>query len=174
MPIVLDLSGDTGQWPELQGTIKLYLSRYLHVETNLWLNTQGSYLSSDWRMPAPPLGPTSLIIVELPEPEPPVEPELQASQNSEIEFDNVQTVADTEALEFIEQGPVYPFRHAVLLHQKRRMRSNETHYIDHPMLGLVIRFTPVEQDELEQRALAEREANSVIAAQEGRDQAGNN
>ncbi|MAS25712.1 MAG: hypothetical protein CMH99_10195, partial [Oceanospirillaceae bacterium] len=26
----------------------------------------------------------------------------------------------------------------------RRMRSNELHYIDHPMLGIVIKITPIE------------------------------
>ena len=28
------------------------------------------------------------------------------------------------------------------------MRSNETHYIDHPLLGVVVRFTPVSAEEL--------------------------
>ena len=44
LPIVLDRSGDGGAWPELQGTIKLYVARYLYLETNLWLNTRGEYL----------------------------------------------------------------------------------------------------------------------------------
>ena len=48
----------------------------------------------------------------------------------------------------LEAGPVYPYRHAVLVQQKRRMRSNEVHYIDHPLLGAVIKFTPVTADDL--------------------------
>ncbi len=44
--------------------------------------------------------------------------------------------------------PVYPYRHAVLLDQTRRMRSNETHYIDHPLLGVVIKFTPITAEDL--------------------------
>jgi len=43
----------------------------------------------------------------------------------------------------LETGPVYPYRHAVALQQKRRMRSKEIHYIDHPMLGIIIKFTPL-------------------------------
>ena len=35
-----------------------------------------------------------------------------------------------------------------LLQQKRKMRSNEVHYIDHPMLGLVIKLTPLDADAL--------------------------
>ena len=64
LPIVLDRSGDSQQWPALQGSVRLYLSRYLHIETNLWLNTAGQYLPGTWRMPAPPFGPPSLIIEE--------------------------------------------------------------------------------------------------------------
>ena len=64
LPIVLDESGDDLQWPLLQGTIKLYKSRYLHLETNLWMNTDGEYLHSTWSMPPPPLGPPSVIVEE--------------------------------------------------------------------------------------------------------------
>ena len=35
------------------------------------------------------------------------------------------------------------WRHAVLLSQTRRMRSNEVNYIDHPMFGVVVKVTPV-------------------------------
>jgi hypothetical protein len=151
VPIVLDRSGDTEQWTRLQGTITLYLSRYLHLETNLWLNTQGEYLPGEWRMPAPPLGPPSLIIEELPTP--------QDSPTTWASVDQQTTpVPGTEAdLAELEEdtGPVYPYRHAILLQQKRRMRSTEVHYIDHPRLGVVVKLTPLSTDELETMALAE-------------------
>ena len=84
LPIVLDRSGDGGAWPELQGTIKLYVARYLYLETNLWLNTRGEYLPGSWRMPAPPIGPSSLIF-EAPEPE--LELELEQPQRETITAD---------------------------------------------------------------------------------------
>ena len=56
-------------------------------------------------------------------------------------------------------APVYPWRHAVRFNEKRRMRSNEVHYLDHPMLGVVIKFTPVAQDELQ--AIAEADATAL-------------
>ena len=30
------------------------------------------------------------------------------------------------------------------LHQNRRMRSKETHYIDHPVMSMLVRITPYE------------------------------
>lgn len=140
LPIVLDRSGDGGAWPALQGTIKLYLSRYLYLDTNLWLNTQGEYLQGSWRMPAPPLAPVSsaretAVYKQAGQPgaTASTEPSLQPAV-----ADTGITAASDEAL-----GPDYPFRHAVLLKQTRRLRSGEIVYVDHPLLGVLIRIGPI-------------------------------
>lgn len=156
LPIVIDRSGDTGDWPPLQGSVKLYLSRYLHIETNLWLNTDGRYLPGQWRMPAPPLGPPSLI-VEAPEPPQPAYPRGPAPAATSTAWSPAGSASD--ALDpnqpGYDSGPQYPFRHAVLIQQKRRMRSTEVHYLDHPLLGVVVTLTPLSEEELEALALAE-------------------
>jgi hypothetical protein len=142
LPIILDQSGDTGQWPPLQGSIKLYLTRYLQLETNLWLNTDGSYLPGNWQMPAPPLGPPSLVVEEAL----PLEPAAAPSPYVNVVPAATEPLPDEGIAEVIlpqDTGPQYPYRHAVLLEQKRRMRSNEIHYIDHPLFGVVIKFTPL-------------------------------
>ncbi len=41
--------------------------------------------------------------------------------------------------------PPWPYRHAVPVREKRRLRSKEVHYLDHPLLGVVIKFTPAEE-----------------------------
>jgi hypothetical protein len=167
LPIILDRSGDTQMWPRLQGSIKLHLSRYLHLESELWLNTNGDYLPGEWRMPAPPLGPPSLVIEEV-QPvgfdapadgdAPAVVPGLAESPPADagsagdaaVPTDPVTGELDASgAAELpVVTGPVYPFRHAVLLQEKRRMRSAEIHYIDHPLMGIIVKFTPVTADEL--------------------------
>ena len=162
LPIVLDRSGDGGAWPELQGTIKLYVARYLYLETNLWLNTRGEYLPGSWRMPAPPIGPSSLIF-EAPEPE--LELELEQPQRETITADPAidlesqrvpsTLIAITESAETLE--PIYPFRHAVRLHQTRRMRSGEVHYIDHPMLGVIVKITPLPDPRSQAKSQAKSE-----------------
>lgn len=153
LPIILDQSGNTGQWTRLQGSVTLYLSRYLHLETNLWLNTDGSYLSGNWKMPAPPLAPPSLIIEE--QATGPVDP----ADVWIYEPGLAPVAAPGEGQQPIEPEPIeeadlYPYRHAVLLQQKRRMRSKEVHYIDHPKLGVVIKVTPVTRADLDAVARA--------------------
>lgn len=132
VPIVLDRSGDGGEWPPLQGTIKLYMSGDLTLETNLWLNTEGEYLQSAWRMPPPPLAPSSI--------------ESQSAGSA-------------------PQDRTYPYRHAVLLKQTQRMRSGEVSYIDHPMLGVVAKITPLSGPGPEATAVPETPAQPEKPAQ---------
>ena len=150
IPIVIDRSGDRGDWPVLQGSVKIHISRFLHLETNLWLNTRGEYFPDNaWRMPAPPLGPPAVIVEEA-EPEPEEETYfISEPAAAELADPNEPLLSEQES------GPVYPWRHAVALQQKRRMRSNEIHYLDHPLLGVVVLFTPLDAEQLKTMAEAE-------------------
>jgi len=152
-PIIIDHSGDTDTWPELQGSVKLYLSRYLHIETNLWLNTDGSYLPGQWKMPAPPLGPRSVTVIYPPEPAP--DPNEVVLVDALPVIDSMMEVGEEEEVEAVPLGPVYPWRHAIVLQQERRMRSTEVHYIDHPMMGVVVKISPLTKEELQERADSE-------------------
>lgn len=142
LPIVLDHSGDGGQWPALQGSIKLYLARDLYLETNLWLNTQGEYLNSSWSMPPPPRGPASRAIGGAVQRQPEAS---AADQSIERQSQPGLSVAQAPAPGLEEQGPIYPFRHAVLLKQTQRMRSSQVYYLDHPMLGVLVKVTPLSE-----------------------------
>lgn len=43
-----------------------------------------------------------------------------------------------------EASPEYLIKRIVKLNQERSMRSNELHYIDHPLLGIIVKIVPVE------------------------------
>jgi hypothetical protein len=178
---VLDHSGDDQQWPPLQGSINLFLTRYLHLETDLWLNTGGDYLPGGWRMPAPPFGPPSLVIEEEAEidisaaidalstggaADPAAVPADDPGQAPEAAMGGDASPRDTTPAPgemAAAAAPVYPFRHAVQLQQTRRMRSGEVHYIDHPLLGIIVKLTPVTAQDLS--AVAVEQQNSPVASQ---------
>ena len=117
VPLLIHSPAATGVYPELQGSIRLYRERYLHLETALWLNTRGDYLEHNTTMPTPPLPPSLSGAGD--------------EAGSAVEDESGNAAGDVVVR--------YPYRHAVTLQQQRRMRSGELHYIDHPMLGLLIR-----------------------------------
>ncbi len=167
VPIIIDHSGDDESWPMLQGSVTLYLSRYLHLETNLWLNTTASYLPPEWSMPPAPLGPKSLIIIQPAQEDPLYDPLLPIDTEELLSANAEEEVTTEEEIELEPAEPRSPWRHAVVLRQERRMRSTEVHYIDHPLLGVVVKISPVTEEELLQRAEVEAEIkdeSSVLTA----------
>ncbi|MCZ6829657.1 MAG: CsiV family protein [Gammaproteobacteria bacterium] len=176
LPIVIDGVIAEGNYPALQGSVMLYVSRYLHIETNLWLNTrseeaaatpagfipEGESAEPAWTMPAPPLPPQAYrwtpwsfrveleagfsdAIVLPPENLESLElvpvVELDPADSLQPIVISARRIGVLDIEQFLEQ-PWYPFEHAVRVQYKRRMRGGELHYLDHPLLGLILRVSP--------------------------------
>ncbi len=107
---------------EVEGTLSLTRSRFLHVQTNLWYTIFEPRSGESNPFPA---GFQSNLSDEL------------LSQYPEL------VNVERERGQYFAAG-------THLMFQSRRMRSDELHYIDHPLFGIVVRvnrFTPEAQDE---------------------------
>ncbi len=147
-PWVLIKGGEAyGDHFELEGSININVSRYLHVFTNLWfsefqMNT--GQIRNQWpNLPQNPLQ------------------RLQASSEEAAGMDMTsfwqsekQTGSDNALQDFLD-APYLP-RQIVKLEQKRRMRSSELHYIDHPRLGMLVKILPYERPEQDANEQASR------------------
>ncbi|MGI9288254.1 MAG: CsiV family protein [Pseudomonadales bacterium] len=141
-PHLLITGGDQhGAHYELEGSIKFSVERYLHVNTNLWFATFGEPEVQD---------------------DDAIDSYADASEDSE-NYDSQrygELNVDDEWDEFEEDfeepmvlpsppwnseyiGPQESILRVVTLKQTRRLRSKETHYIDHPSIGILIRIEPV-------------------------------
>jgi hypothetical protein len=189
---------------ELEGSIGLKRSRYLHIDTNLWLSHfipnpaiwndnlisiagdstefESSLVDNELSTPLissvytkqsplysgldnPYLAPTPdwPILPTLPsrkngtvtpaadldddevqalQKQDPVEIQAQTSSTlTEPETNTQNTSLDTETINSSELlSQYYTHDEIVRMKQRRRMRSGETHYIDHPKFGLIIRI----------------------------------
>lgn len=97
---------------ELEGTLAFSVSRYLHVETNLWytlFEPRGIRRSG----PAP-------------------------ATFGNLNEETLAAYADLVEVER-QRGQYYPARRHAMV-QSRRMRSGELHYIDHPLFGVIVRI----------------------------------
>ncbi|MDQ2075587.1 CsiV family protein [Marinimicrobium sp. ABcell2] len=143
-PALIIAGGDIyGSHYELEGSIRLTLSRYLHLNTNLWLTrfepNTGQAPGSWPQLPNRP----GQRVAEVPSV---VNSGLASPFNTR---DNnawgLALLNDASLPEFLRE-PYLPTR-IVTMDQQRRMRSEELHYLDHPLMGLLIRITPYDRPE---------------------------
>lgn len=121
---MLSQNSEGAPLPKLDGTLRLILSRYLHLESDLLL-----------REPMPE------VAQALPQPESPVG---AATGASAISLSGGVPVAAGGTAAPHNAGPNYQ---VYRLEQSRRMRSGEVHHIDHPMFGIIAvvnRYDPSE------------------------------
>lgn len=102
VPVVLQGGRNYGRHHQLEGTVKLVLSRYLHLETDLWLGNYRQIIDTS----APP----------------------EPRENDDIVWAAVE--------------PWEPTR-LVRMQDNRRMRSKELHYLDHPLIGVIVKVIPL-------------------------------
>lgn len=101
---------------EVTGELYLYRSRYLHLVTNL--NIQ------HWQS----LNNNSAI-----------DKSIHVLPSHSNNNDNIIPSNSSSPLTAIDEIPL----RAAKINKSRRMRSNELHYIDHPLLGILVRVTPL-------------------------------
>lgn len=144
-PWILIEGGESyGDHRELEGSININVARYLHILTDLWftefqINTGQSH--RQWpSLPENPLKRLERISAQ------DSAPSAGLGITRKIRFDDSPEGAnnglDTLLNDFLE-APYMP-RRIYTLEQRRRMRSNELHYLDHPRLGLLIKILPYE------------------------------
>ncbi len=127
--------------PGLDGYVALILARYLHIETDLVYRVpreQGVTAETDSGM-----GTTVDTASTMP-PWPPA-----ATEGTQSGTAYPADRANAEQL--VPPSPYLNFH----LQESRRMRSNEIHYLDHPMFGVIIQVRPYELAEFGEEDSAE-------------------
>lgn len=148
-----------GQHYQLEGSINLSVATYLKIVTNLWLTdfspvATASTITSTMGDSAAATTSQSEAQSEVQSawPELPARPNLKqvSSLASEMLSANLEGEPFSTATEQSEAMPItleedvpafIPSR-IVLMKQERDMRSREVHYLDHPLLGVIIKIVP--------------------------------
>lgn len=131
---------------ELEGSISFGLERYLHITTNLWLST---FVSNAGRNENPwPVLPKAPIVSSA------NNSNIAINEQAQDVFNQTKSNLSTDmvmASNHVMKNPFLDLTHSQYavdqtstMRQSRRMRSNELHYIDHPLMGLLVRITPYE------------------------------
>lgn len=145
-----------GKHQELEGSIAISVATYLKISTNLWFSrfnvdlnsletdptqtnsSQEDSKQASWpEIPPRPVSAldstlSSLNGLQSMEEQPDVEQTLNAANNPGFGMN----------LASEDEKELYTPNLIVLMKQERDMRSNEIHYLDHPILGIIIKITP--------------------------------
>lgn len=151
-PSIAILAGEQREgFYEIAGSIKLFRSRYLHLHTNLWriIFDNSTTDADDSDTPASSVN-AVLPVIMAPSIAAPEEALLTPEQASAqvTEEANMQQLANLMDSDLLPQQP--PIAVIAPMQQKRRMRSREIHYLDHPLFGLIIEIRPLEIPDSEQ------------------------
>lgn len=137
---------------QLEGTIKVYLSRYLHISTNLWLNNfEPNFNQPSQHWPRLPEQPTNISLKEIEATDFNIENMDLINLNHskfaikmETEKQNQYAINDVpfDKETFVGiTGTNFITNRIVAFNSTRRMRSKELHYIDHPLMGILVKIT---------------------------------
>ena len=119
---------------ELEGTIKISIKRYIHIETDLWLS---HYQKEDLQLKDP---------WEFSENNAPY---FLQENNTDKEIRIAPISAPSSGLLAPLTHEKQPFvtKYVARMQQVRRMNRDELHYLDHPLFGLLVRTVRYELPE---------------------------
>jgi hypothetical protein len=155
---------------EIEGSLRFYKSRFLHVETDLWrlkfVNENSLVDTLTVKLPDNPN--FQLIMEDSPKQqwEIPVLPEYLTEKNAESEPVNSNSAAYGE--EAIDLGPLEDEHdHGAIKHysiaeiwpikQSKRIEENSVYYLDHPELGVMLTIKTYEPEPLNSHVIIDDE-----------------
>lgn len=160
--LLLDGGESYGAHKELEGAININVSRYLHIATNLWL-TEFQINAGQSRRQWPNLPENPLARLQQADSAEQTTEEYSlygsatgapnldvftAGEYSTLDATQSDQSIDSLLSDFLE-APYLP-RQIYTHKQRRRMRSSELHYLDHPRLGVLVKVWPYEVPEKEE------------------------
>jgi hypothetical protein len=162
-PVIVITGGDKyDDYFELSGSLRISLSKYLHVSTDLWLTQFTPNLGNTMDIPYLPLTP-DLVFTNHPST---FSDNNYNSKNNDISFtlNNYSTNNDSQNsysnnTNYLAQGTVlnttktteqrsFLPQRITTTTQSARMRSMELHYIDHPRIGVLIKIIPMRDEDV--------------------------
>ncbi len=155
---------------QLDGNIRIYVERYLHLETDLFLRIEGkeelelsaleTSLAADRLISS--LQDDLNSTLDFDKPAPSQEPTIFSNEATTRDFPSLNTSSLNKNLAYnwqLDENFLSGDSHDSIvvqdvlndysMQQSRRLRSNELHYIDHPLFGMLIHIRPYDPNKID-------------------------
>ena len=163
LPIVLDGSGDTLDWPPLQGFIDLRRGNPVRLGVNFWWNTDAGYMPDSFQMAAPPRAPKRVSIIDGDS------GTALTEQQAETRSEQLAAIAEQQArgetptpfvdpatgylidgsqqkdrqrmtLGARDEASAWPWRHVIHVADTRVLPEGSVRYFDHPVIKILATY----------------------------------
>ena len=152
---------------EIEGSLRFYKSRFLHFQSDLWLlefDQQGDSANMI-ELPKFPLREQpsladSYVIADIQFDEERIEDFFIDAPENDFAGTLDSGSSDIQAIEEIQQPTRYPVKSLWTFDQSKRLEEEQSYYIDHPKMGVLVTIIPYEPEvlnPLEEEILAEAE-----------------
>ena len=152
---------------EIEGSLRFYKSRFLHFQSDLWLlefDQQGDSANMI-ELPKFPLREQpsladSYVIADIQFDEERIEDFFIDAPENDFAGTLDSGSSDIQAIEEIQQPTRYPVKSLWTFDQSKRLEEQQSYYIDHPKMGVLVTIIPYEPEvlnPLEEEILAEAE-----------------
>jgi hypothetical protein len=140
---------------EIEGSLRFYKSRFLHFQSDLWLlefNQQGDpanliQLPEFPLRQQPSLG-DSYVIADIQFDEERIEDFFIDVPNNDFAETPATDSLEIPALEEAQQPKQYPVKSLWTFDQSKRLEEQQSYYIDHPKMGVMLTIIPYEPEVL--------------------------
>ena len=152
---------------EIEGSLRFYKSRFLHFQSDLWLlefDQQGDSANMielpEFPLREQPSLADSYVIADIQFDEERIEDFFIDAPENDFAGTLDSGSSDIQAIEEIQQPTRYPVKSLWTFDQSKRLEEEQSYYIDHPKMGVLVTIIPYEPEvlnPLEEEILAEAE-----------------
>lgn len=161
--VMVNGGAQRGGHDEVEGAIRVYQSRFIHVETDLWLNhfesarlvaegednSTGSSPAPEFRGTRSPATTDSTDVILPERPATPQSPYIAQLEAMDVAMDD-GGAPSPEAHPPLSAAPKLAVARVDVLKHNDQITRNQLHYLDHPRMGVLVLVSPaLDSDEAE-------------------------
>ena len=134
--VVIDPQNNSSRWPQIQGTISLFMNNFIHFKSNIWINVGKEQYTNSMRINPPPI----------------------LTKGTRLDYQrsnclNGGMILEPPVLDYFisqkahtnneasESTRNYDWSYAIPMQDTQKIKINQIHYLDHPFIGIILKIT---------------------------------
>ncbi len=139
--IVVDSPKNSVRWPEIQGTVNLFMNNFIHFKVDIWRNIEKSGSSNQARPKAPPILSDKKTRLE--------HQRISCLRGNAIIEPAITSyfTSPTDGMSDAANDLItnYDWAYAISMQATQKIKINQLNYLDHPFIGIILKVSDASQ-----------------------------